>query len=129
MPAIGALSILDNKGTPVAHVFTPASSLGTLTKYTNNAASIPAGRETLSLEMASPVSATAAYRLKLKYTFPTVAVVNTVDTVVRQSSAEVTINYSQSSTLQERKDAMRIVANSLLNASIMAVGDNLETIY
>nr|UJQ85330.1 MAG: hypothetical protein 2 [Leviviridae sp.] len=129
MPAVGTISILDNKGTPVAHVFTPQNVSGAIAKFTNTAASIPAGRETLSVELATPVSATAAYRLKMKYVFPTIAAVNSVDTVVRTSSADLVINFSQSSTLQERKDTMRIVANSLLNASVMSVGDNLETIY
>jgi hypothetical protein len=63
------------------------------------------------------------------YMMPTVATVNSVDVVVRYSSAQVILNIHPDSTLQERKDLLAYVANSLGLASWKTAVENLEPHY
>jgi len=60
---------------------------------------------------------------------PTVATVNSVDTVVRYSSAKVELNIHPDSTLQERKDLLAYVANTLGLATMKTSVENLEPFY
>jgi hypothetical protein len=60
---------------------------------------------------------------------PTVAAVSGIDTVVRYSSAQVTLNIHPDSTLQERKDLLAYVANSLGLATWKTAVENLEPFY
>jgi cell division protein FtsX len=60
---------------------------------------------------------------------PTVATVNGVDTVVRNSSAQVTLNIHADSTLQERKDLLAYIANFLGVAGVKISEQNLEPYY
>lgn len=129
MPAIGNIAILDAKTTPVTHTFAPVSTNGSLGELANRAASIPSGFETLKLEVTKPVSNTAAYRVKVKLTLPTVAAVDGSDTVVRVSSFDGVVNFSQASTAQERKDAAKLLSNLFNHATFVTVVENLEPLY
>lgn len=129
MPAIGNITINDGKTTPLAHLFEPVRTNGQLSKHANNTASILAGRETLQVEVTEPATPTAAHRIKIKLTLPTIAVVNTVDTIVRTSSAEIVVNMSQLSTLADRKDMRALLANAILNASMTDVFEKFQPIY
>jgi hypothetical protein len=60
---------------------------------------------------------------------PVVATVNSVDTVVRYSSAQVVLNIHPESTLQERKDLNAYVANFMGNAGVKTSVENLEPYY
>jgi hypothetical protein len=129
MPAIGQISILDAKGTPVAHVFDPVTTDGAVGQLANRAATIPQGFEKLTLELKPPSSPTAAYRLIGKFVFPTVATVDGVDTVTRSSSAEFTFNFSQLSSSQDRKDYLKLMQNLCGHATVVTMATNLEPLY
>jgi hypothetical protein len=60
---------------------------------------------------------------------PTVAAVDGSDTVVRYNSGQVILNLNPNSTLQERKDLLAYVANTLANATIKTSVENLEPFY
>lgn len=129
MPAIADISILDAATTPVAHVFAPVSTDGSKAELANRAASIPGGFEKLTLEMKAPTSSTGAYRLNWAFTYPVVAAVNGVDTVVSSNSANGTINFSQSSTAQKRKDIVKMISGLFAHATVVTMAEKVEPIY
>lgn len=129
MPAIGNISVNDAETTPVAHVFSPVTTDGATAKLANRVATTPAGYETLSIEVRNPTSATAAYRVVLKSNDPVTATVDGSDVVVRNSSAELTFNFSQLSTSQERLNLLKMMSGLLDHATTKSVVQNLEPIY
>lgn len=129
MPALASISVNDAEATPVAHVFSPVTTDGSLARFANRDADTPAGFETLSIELRAPVSSTAAYRAILKGTFPTEATVDGTPQVVKLSSFEIAINLSQKSTAQERLNVLKILSNLLASSVMEDVIENVEPIY
>lgn len=129
MPAIAALAINDGQSTPVEHTFNPVSTNGAKASWADRSPSIPAGFRQLSHELASPNGSRTVHRVTMGFMIPTVATVDSVDTVVRYSSAQVVLNVHPESTLQERKDLLAYVANSLGLADVKTSVENLEPFY
>lgn len=129
MPAIAALSINDGQVAPVAHTFSPVSTDGSTAKWADRSPSIPAGFRQISLEVSPPSGSRTVHRITGGYMIPTVATVSGVDSVVRYSSAQVVLNVHPDATLQERKDLLAYVANSLGLASWKTSVENLEPHY
>lgn len=129
MPAAVTLSINDGQGTPVAHSYTPAGQTGSKVEWNEKTAGIPAGYFVLSHELVKPGTPEAAYRVKIGLNMPSTATVDGSLAVVRNSSAQVTFNLSQSSTLQERKDLLAYIANTLGNASVKTSIQDIEQFW
>jgi hypothetical protein len=60
---------------------------------------------------------------------PVVATVDGSDTVVRYNSGQIVLNVNPQSTLQERKDLLAYMANTLANATVKTSVENLEPFY
>lgn len=129
MPAIANIALVDAKGTPVTHTFAPVSAYDDTGKLANRAASIPAGYETLQLELRQPTSSSAAYRMIGKMSFPTVQTVDGVDTVTKVSSLSFQINFAQTSSSQDRKDIVKMLSGLFTNTLVVTMADNLEPLY
>lgn len=129
MPAIATLTVNDGQTTPVAHAFDPVTTDGSLAKWADRSPSIPAGFRTISYEMSPPAGNRTTHKGQFGFYMPTVATVNGVDTVVRFSTAQVTLNIAPDSTLQERKDILAYVANTLGLAGVKTSVQNLEPYY
>jgi len=129
MPAIAALSINDGQTTPVAHSFAPVTTDGSTAKWADRSPSIPAGFRTISYEVAPPSGSRTTNKLQAGLMNPTVATVNSVDQVVRYSSAQVTLNIHPDSTLQERKDLLAFIVNFFSNATVKSSVENIEPFY
>lgn len=129
MPAMASISVNDAEATPVAHAFSPVTTDGSTAKWANRIAATPAGFETLSLEVRTPTQPTAAYRVILKGNLPKEATVDGLPVVDYNNSFECVINYSQKSTAQSRKNAVKILQNLLGHATIIAVNENVEPVY
>lgn len=129
MPAIASLSINDGQGTPVAHTFAPVSTNGSQAKWADRSPSIPSGFLLVNHQVEPPSGARTVHRVTMGYMMPTVATVNSVDTVVRYSSAQLVLNIHPDSTLQERKDLLAYVANSLGIAAVKTSVENIEPFY
>lgn len=129
MPAIAALSINDGQATPVAHTFSPVTTDGSVAKWADRSPSIPSGFRTISYEVAEPSGSRTTHKLQGGFMIPTVATVDSVDQVVRYSSAQVTLNIHPDATLQERKDILAYVANFFGNANVKSSVENLEPFY
>jgi hypothetical protein len=65
----------------------------------------------------------------LGYEQPTTAVVDGVTKRVRLSSAQVTFNFAQDATDQEKKDLVAYVTNSLSNATVKPTLYNVEPFF
>lgn len=129
MPAIAALSINDGQTTPVAHTFNPVTTNGSEAKWADRSPSIPAGFRTISHEVQGPAGSRTVNRITMGFYIPVVATINGVDQVVRYNSAQVILNIAPDAVLQDRKDLLAYVANSLDNASIKASVENVEPFY
>lgn len=129
MPALAPIVINDAEGTPVAHTFDPVTTDGSLAQLANRSATTPKGFETLRVEVKAPANGQAAYRLLIGSNDPVEATVNGVQTVVRNCSADIRLNFSPDSTAQERKNLLKMMSNLLAHATIVSCADKLEPIY
>lgn len=129
MPAISSISVNDAETTPVAHVFSPVTTDGELGQWANRISGMPAGFEKMSISVKPPGSATAAYRWEAKLAHPVAASVDGIQTVVRTSNSTITLNFSQSGTIQERKNQLKELANLLIDPTVVASVSNLEPFY
>lgn len=129
MPAIATMSINDGQTTPVAHSFAPVTTDGSLAKWADRSPTIPSGYRTISHEVLPPNGSRTVNKVTLGFMVPVVATINGVDTVVRYSSAQVVLNIHPDALLQERKDLLAYVANSLANATVKTSVENIEPFY
>lgn len=129
MPAAATLAINDGQATPVSHSFTPAGQTGSKVEWNEKTAGIPAGYFVLTHELVKPGTPDAAYRIKMGLNVPVTATVDSSLAVVRNSSAQVVFNLSQSSTLQERKDLLAYIANALGNANVKTSIQDIEQFW
>lgn len=129
MPAIATLAINDGQASPVSHNFAPVSTDGSLAKWADRSPSIPSGFLGISQEVSPPNGNRTVHRVQWGFMFPVVATVDSVDTVVRFSSAQVTLNIHPDALLQERKDILAYVANCLGLATMKTSVENLEPFY
>lgn len=129
MPAIAALTVNDGLASPTAHTFAPVSTTGQKAKWADRSPSIPAGFRTISHEINEPSGNRTVNKVSMGFMCPTVATVGSVDTVVRYNSAQVILNLHPESTLQERKDLLAYVANSLGLAVVKTSVELLEPFY
>lgn len=129
MPAIAALTINDGQATPVAHTFNPVTTDGSKAQWADRSPSIPSGFRTVSFEVLGPGGSRTVNKLASGFMVPTVVAVNGVDTVVRYSSAQVTLNIHPEATLQERKDLLAYVKNFLGQATVQTAVENVEPFY
>lgn len=129
MPAIANLTINDGQATPVAHTFSVQSTTGQKATWADRSPTIPAGYRIISHEIAEPNGNRTVHKVTMGFMCPVVATVNGVDTVVRYDSAQLVLNCHPEGTLQNRKDLLAYVANSLANASVKSSVENLEPFY
>lgn len=129
MPAMGSIVVNDAETTPIAHTLSPVTTDGTLAILANRSATSPQGYETLRLALNAPKSTKSAYTLDIGFNDPVEAVVNSQNVVVRNNSAKIQVNFSASSTAQERKNTLKLMANLLSHATIVAMADTLEPVY
>lgn len=131
MPQLQAISLNDRETVPVAHAFVPRDikdHVGTVVRSSG----IPVGDETLTISMKR---ASTRYRGKLTLAIPVVQTqtINGVSTpvVVRTAYADVNMTFDPTSTTQERKNLVGMVADAL-SASKTLVNSalvDLEGIY
>lgn len=129
MPAIATLTVNDGLATPVAHTFAPQSTTGSRSSWADRSPTIPAGYRTISHELLDPNGNRTVHKITMGFMCPVVATVDGSDTVVRYNSAQVVLNVNPQSTLQERKDLLAYVANTLGLATIKTSVENLEPFY
>lgn len=131
MPQLQAISLNDREATPVAHAFVPRdikNGVGTVVRSTG----VPIGDESLTVSMRR---ANARYRGKVTLSVPIVQSqnINGVITpvVVRTAYADVNFTFDATSTTQERKNLVGMIADSLAASKTLINGAivDLEGVY
>lgn len=116
MPALTTLTINDRESTPVAHVFNPAAPQGDVAVFNGTGATL-FGRENLTI---SARQSAGKLRVRMVITDPVVVTetINGVDrsTVSRVAIGEVKLTFDESSTLQERKNLVGLIANAMADS-------------
>lgn len=129
MPQIANIVLADGASTPANHTFGVVTTDGALAKWNERSAGTPAGFYSLSHEVRAPTQPGGADRIFIGISIPVLATVDGVLQVTRFSSAQVVLNLSHLSTLQERKDLLAYVTNFLSNATVKTSVENIEPFY
>jgi hypothetical protein len=114
MPQLQNLVLSDRESTPVAHTFTPrdiTGGVGTVVESTG----VPIGENTVTVSLRKTPS--GRYKAVIKGRFPIVQTqdVNGIESpvVVRTAYAELTFDFDQTSTEQERKNVVGMMEDAL----------------
>jgi hypothetical protein len=129
MPAIAALTINDGLAVPVAHTFNPVTTDGAKAQWADRSPSIPSGFRTVSNEVVAPAGSRTTWKWSNGYYVPVVAAINGLDTVIGYNSGSIVLNLRPEASLQERKDLLAYMANSLGLAVMKTSVENLEPFY
>jgi hypothetical protein len=129
MPSITALTIADGATTPVNHTFAAASCDNGKATFFDKVGGVPAGYSRLDHEIRLAKSDKGAHAVTVGINVPIMATVNGVVTRVRNSSAQVRLNFAQDSTDQERKDLVAYVINALSNSTVKPTLYNIEPFF
>lgn len=138
MPAIGTITISDGATTPVAHAFDPVGVVGSLATFADRSGGIPVGYGKISIAIREPQNGpNGVFKVSIKVMIPT------LDTTSPSTSSGIqpapTVGYTCAcmmdwllparSSLQNRKDVFAFVKNLLNNSTVVAVVQNLESVY
>lgn len=131
MPQLQNVVLTDRKSTPVDHEFTPldiSGGVGTVVESSG----IPVGQNRLTI---SQRVSNGRYRPSLRLQLPVVQnqTINGVSTpvVVRTAYVEVNFTFDQTSSIDERKDAVGMIASALQSDKTL-INDtvvNLQGVY
>lgn len=127
-----AIALADREATPVTHTFNPSTPANGVARLINGASGVPLGNEILTV---STRKSGSRYKTKLVLTMPVVQtqIVSGVSTpvVVRVAYAEVNFTVEETSSTQERKNLVGLMANALSasQATLNDVITNLNPLY
>lgn len=131
MPQLQNVVLTDRKSTPVDHTFTPldiSGGVGTVVESSG----IPVGQNRLTI---SQRVSNGRYRPSLRLQLPVVQnqTINGVSTpvVVRTAYVEVNFTFDQTSSIDEREDAVGMIASALQSDKTL-INDtvvNLQGVY
>jgi hypothetical protein len=114
MPQLADVVVTDRASTPVDHTFHPRDISGGVATVAESSG-VPIGDNTLTFSLTRTPS--NRYKVVMKGRFPVVQTqtINGIDSpaVVRIANAEVTFNFDATSTEQERKDCVGMIADAL----------------
>lgn len=133
MPNLQNLVLKDRAATPVNHTFTPRGISADGTASVAESTGVPIGNSTYSISIRTTPD--GRYKVTAKLAVPVVQTqtINGVSTpvVVRVARATLTMDYDKSSSTQERKDIVGMLADSLDPAKTLvnSVIVDLEGVY
>jgi len=120
-----SISLSDAAATPVAHVFTPIQN-GAESKWVNaTGATTIAGQETLAVEVQRAKTDAAQHKARVVLWDPFEVTVDSQTKVAHGNSIAVNITFAPGSTLQDKKDILKMMANALTNADIVSAVTNV----
>lgn len=124
--AIPATIVLaDKESTPVNHTFAPVQD-GPIAQFVNGAgASTVTGQESLQVEILRPKTDAAMSQARVVLWDPVEGVVDGQTKVIRGMSAVTTFKFPPGTTLQERKNLVKMHTNALANADIVGAIENM----
>lgn len=114
MPQLQNLVLSDRESTPVAHTFVPRDITGGVASVVESTG-VPIGENTVTVSLRKTPS--GRYKAVIKGKFPIVQTqdVNGIESpvVVRTAYAELTFDFDQTSTEQERKNVVGMMEDAL----------------
>jgi hypothetical protein len=135
MPSNTSITIKDGASTPVDHVFSPTRiDANNIATFQERVSGVPIGYPTITWSLRAPTKGSSTYKVTGKLTQPKVIDVTdtsgkTVKTVDYVNLATVDFVFSEKSTKQERKDLRVLMSNLLINATMAASADDLESFW
>ena len=115
MPQLQNLVLTDRATTPVNHTFTPLDFISPGVGRVVESSGVPVGNNEVTVGLSK--TAAGAYKARVRLTLPIVQTetVNGVSrpTVVRIGRADVLFSFEKTSTEQERKDLVGMLASAL----------------
>jgi hypothetical protein len=135
MPSNTSITIKDGASTPVDHVFSPTRiDANNIATFQERVSGVPIGYPTITWSLRAPTKGSSTYKVTGKLTQPKVIDVTdtsgkTVKTVDYVNLATVDFVFSEKSTKQERKDLRILMSNLLINATMAASSDDLESFW
>jgi len=134
MSAIAAITLPDAATTPVNHVFNPSSVKGDTGAWANQAASLPIGFETIGMTLVDPSGNVTVYRLNVTMRLPVLKTTtdtggNSVTSVDYFLEGNLEFKIPQRSTLQNRKDLVKLFTGLLGNAQFTSMAQDLQHVY
>lgn len=119
MPAMTNIALTDREGTPVTHTFKPRSLKNDVAELVVDSG-VPIGNERLTLSLRKSGS---YYKGEARLILPELATetINGVDrsTVVRTNSVRIEVQFAESSTRQERDNAIGLAYSLLADGRAM----------
>lgn len=119
-----SIVLADAESTPVNHTFLPLQD-GAEAKLVNTTGStILSSQETLAVEITRPKTDTAQATARVVIWDPVEGTVDGQTVVLRGLSGSASFKFPPGSTLQEKKNNVRLLANALLNADVVSAVTN-----
>lgn len=130
MPQLTTLVLTDGAATPANHSFAPrdtTNGVSTLIESTG----VPVGDKRLSFALNRTQNGRVKTTIKLAIPVLQDQVVNGISrpSVVRAGFADVTLSFDQTSSTQERKDVLAMLASALQNEFTKAIAADLQSPY
>jgi hypothetical protein len=115
-----SIALADAETSPVTHTFTPIQD-GEVAKFVNTTGStIISSQETLVVEVVRPKTDAAQQTSRVVLWDPVEGTVDSQTVVLRGSSGAASFKFPPGATLQEKKNIVKMTANALLNADVVA---------
>lgn len=132
MPQLVAITLADRETTPVNHILSPRGKEGDVAVVAESSAT-PLGETTLRLSIKRQPTGRAKIRLVLVVPVVQTETINGVSSpkVVRTAAAYLDVVFDETSTLQERKNLVGMLASSLGASQVLtdSVLTKLESIW
>lgn len=128
MPQAISISINDGATTPVAHVFAPAKVQDTTAVFRNSSSSVLATREELTVRLREGRGVVPP-KVSIKLLLPVEGTVDGQVVAAREYLGSIDFVISPKGTKEERKKYRTLLANTLLNAEIAKVIDDVESMF
>lgn len=130
MPQLTSLVLKDGAATPANHTFAPrdiVSGVATVIESTG----VPVGDRRLSFALNRTQNGRVKVTMKMAIPVMQDQVVNGVSkpTVVRVAYSDITFSFDQTSSTQERKDVLALMASALGDAFTKGIVADLQNAY
>lgn len=134
MAAIANIVLPDAATTPVNHTFNPNSVKGDKGSWANQAPALPIGFELIDVTLTDPSGSSSVYRVDASMKLPVLKTTtdvggNSVTSVDYFLVGEVSFKIPQRSTLQNRKDLLKLFTGLLQDVQFTDVAQNLKHVY
>lgn len=138
MATIAALIINDGAAVPLAHTFSPSPDINSsLPVWVDRSGGIAMGYPRITMSVRNPTKALRTYKVTLKIAVPVMETVSAstasgippAPVVSYTPMANIEFVLPERSTLQQRKDLLAYVKNTLANAMMTSAVQDFEPVW